>query len=392
MQLDFAPGQVIAGRYVLQELLGVGGMGEVWAAQHRSLKRDVAIKLIRSRWFDDNTIISRFIREARSAASIKGPNIVDVFDHGQDGHIVYIVMERLRGLSLRAVMKALPGPVAYSDIRHLLKQVMIGLGRAHEKGIIHRDIKPSNIFILPHPDGWQAKLVDFGLAKPTQFTGDESFELHTRQGVLLGTPAYMSPERLQESDSTIHSDLWAVAVMAFELICNTRPFSGSNPMGLMVRIATERPPAPSSICNVPPGIDEWFAQATAPELADRFEHIRALVKPLEHLLSDEYEEPNRVTVTEVLNEHMSPEDISLSISGHSAFYEAPDDTVMVAPVTEHVHTVQETRTVQSEVTSVKVSELQTQIQYRLMEQLRSEREKNRALTEQLAEKSEKDEQ
>ena len=94
MQTDFSPGQVIAGRYTLKKMLGLGGMGEVWAAEHRTLKREVALKLIRARWFDDQTIVHRFIREARSAASIRGPHIVDVLDHGQDGQVVFIAMER----------------------------------------------------------------------------------------------------------------------------------------------------------------------------------------------------------------------------------------------------------------------------------------------------------
>lgn len=392
MRTDFAPGQIIAERYVLEELLGIGGMGEVWAAKHRSLKKGVAIKLIRGRWFDDETIINRFIREARSAASIRGPHIVDVFDHGQDGHIVYIVMERLRGLSLRKIITSLRGPMPLADLRQILNQIMIGLGRAHDKGIIHRDIKPSNIFIIPHADGWHVKVVDFGLAKPTSLSDEESFELQTRQGVLLGTPAYMSPEQLSEGTSTIHSDLWAIAIMTFEMLCNCRPFSAEAPMSLLIKIATERPPLPSTVTEVPSGIDEWFAQATARDITDRFPHIRAMIKPLDQILIDEGDASSTVGVADILSEHLSPEDISLSVASLSHVRQEPPETEVFSTSSSVMDTVLEPSSSKSPVTSVKVAELQTQIQYRLMEQLRSEREKNQKLSARLAEKSEQDEQ
>ncbi len=278
------------------------------------------------------------------------------------------------------------GPLGVTDTNRILRQVVAALNSAHEAQIVHRDIKPGNIFVLPRDGGWGIKLMDFGLAKPMNLSVEESFELQTRQGMLVGTPAYMSPERLRDGDSTVHSDLWSLAIMAFEMLCGQRPFIGASPINLLLKIATERPPMPSSLVAVADGVDEWFLRATDDDPNARFQSAEEMYEALRPTFEATTYTAVERTVEEILREGMSVEAYSQSVSGDGALLPGESE-ILPLTVKDDQNTINENGLNRAQLTPVEVAELQTQIQYRLMEQLRDERQKIRDLETRLAEQA-----
>ena len=189
---------LIAGRYELGEPIGRGGMGEVHAAWDRRLERPVAVKTLRADVAAQPAARRRFESEARSAARLVHPNVVSVYDSGEDAGIPFMVMELLPGRSLRDEIAV--GPMALHDVRSLAAQVLGALGAAHAAGIVHRDIKPGNILMT---DDGRWKVGDFGIAKSVQMDGGDE----TATGMVLGTPAYLPPERLFGGEATPGGDL-----------------------------------------------------------------------------------------------------------------------------------------------------------------------------------------
>ncbi|HKP63235.1 MAG TPA: serine/threonine-protein kinase [Polyangiales bacterium] len=279
---DVPPIDVVAGRYRIARRLGRGGMGSVWQAEHLTLHSPVAIKLIDPSIAQSDEARARFLREAQSAALLRSPHVVQILDHGIDQTIPYIVMEMLEGESLATRLerqKRLPWP----EVAHILTHVARAMSRAHAAGIVHRDLKPENIFLVRNDDEELAKVLDFGIAK----TGASSFDVTTttRTGSMLGTPYYMSPEQVEGSKQLDHrSDLWSLAVIAFECMTGARPFENASLGGLIMQICTKPIPAPSSIADVPPGFDAWFAHATQREPEQRFQSAKDLAESLREVL------------------------------------------------------------------------------------------------------------
>jgi serine/threonine-protein kinase len=227
-----SPGDVLAEKYRLVSLLGRGGMGSVWHADHLVLKTPVAVKLIRREANENPDAGARFLREAQAAASLRSPHVVQILDFGLDQATPFIVMELLHGESLRQRL-ARTGPIPFEDVVRIVVHVTRALARAHEQGIVHRDLKPDNVFLVPEVGEEIAKVLDFGVAKRTDESGVSPL---TNTGTAIGSPHYMSPEQARGTRAVDYrTDLWARArcwaISCFEsapIHCphlrSTRPF------------------------------------------------------------------------------------------------------------------------------------------------------------------------
>ncbi len=271
---------MIAGRYRLTALLGRGGMGEVWRAEHVRLRSPVAIKLIDKALAERTEAIQRFLQEAQAAAALRSPHVVQMFDQGVDDGVPYIAMELLEGESL-AQRLARVGKLSPLETHRILNETAKALAKAHEAGIVHRDLKPDNVFLAREEDHEVTKLLDFGIAKVTSDTSAGEARPSTRTGALLGTPHYMSPEQAEGTRAVDHrTDVWALAVIAFECLTGQRPFQGEALGELVLKICTRPPPIPSALAPVPPGFDAWFARGASREVEHRFASAKEAVHSL----------------------------------------------------------------------------------------------------------------
>jgi eukaryotic-like serine/threonine-protein kinase len=274
------PGDVIAGKYRVQELLGHGGMGAVFGAIHLVSGKHVALKwMLRSSSRERER--SRFVREARVAARVDHPNVVDVYDIGQDGDRgLYLVMQLLRGESLAARIDR--GRMEIVETIDLLVQAMRGVAAVHAAGVIHRDLKPDNIFLCgPREDGsFDAKVLDFGISAVTG--RDLSDVTLTRDGAILGTPCYMSPEQLRDSRAIdVRADVYAFGVILFEALTGEVPFRSNSHNGLVFEIFTNRPPSPRTLrSELAPGLAKVILRALEKERDARFPSVDALIDAL----------------------------------------------------------------------------------------------------------------
>jgi eukaryotic-like serine/threonine-protein kinase len=264
-----APHQILSGKYRLERELGRGGMGSVWLAQHLTLHSPVAIKLIDPAIATNHEALSRFLREAQAAASLRSPHVVQILDHGVDEGVPFIVMELLDGESLASRLERLRC-LPPADTAHLMTQVGRAMTKAHEAGIVHRDLKPDNIFIVKNDEEEIAKVLDFGVAK-SHTHGVGAVSSATRTGSVLGTPYYMSPEQAEGSKSVDQrTDIWAIGVMAWECLLGARPFEAETLGGLLLAICARELPVPSRVGPVPAGFDAWFARACSRDVSQRF--------------------------------------------------------------------------------------------------------------------------
>jgi serine/threonine-protein kinase len=291
-----SPGQVIADRYELRELIGRGGMGCVWRARHRTLRTAVAVKLLTPGTGDEEALLTRFSREAQAAASLRSPNVVQILDHGVDAGVAYIAMELLEGETLGARLRRVK-KLTPAEATPVLTGVVRAIARAHRMGIIHRDLKPENIFLARDEEGGPeiVKVLDFGIAKLVRYdpmAAGTSMDLAvtdraaTHSGVMLGTPGYMSPEQARGlPDLDGRTDLWSLAVIAFECLTGRRPFI-ADVFGLLVlQICVDPMPRPSDVGAVPAGFDAWFERATQRERDARFQNVHDLARELSAVLT-----------------------------------------------------------------------------------------------------------
>ena len=273
-------GRVLAQRWRLLSQLGKGGMGSVWRAEHLELGTPAAIKLIEASIADSEEALARFKREAQSAATLRSPHVVQILDYGVDQGMPYIAMELLEGDSLAARLSRL-GRLPPEMTATLLTHVARAVSKAHEIGVVHRDLKPDNIFIVRNDDEELAKVLDFGIAKKTRDGLGSTSTPDTRTGAMLGTPFYMSPEQAIGRKAVDHrTDIWAMAVIAFECLTGRRPFVDETLGGLVMAICTDPIPLPSSVAQVPAGFDEWFAHGTQRDPSLRFQSAREAVEQL----------------------------------------------------------------------------------------------------------------
>ncbi|MFT3694854.1 MAG: protein kinase [Kofleriaceae bacterium] len=274
-------GRVVDGRYVVDAVLGRGGMGVVLRAKHKFTGGTVALKLLHAELHMDPALEARFLAEARASNQIGHPAIVQVLDAGRtpDG-VLYLVMEYLAGDSLRAVVHQKLAPGEIKRIGHVL---LDALSAAHARGFVHRDLKPENVFITS--DG-AVKLLDFGIAKG--MTSATTGPARTEAGALLGTLAYMAPEQLRDA-STVDSraDLWAIGVMLYELVSGRLPFEGSTIEEVFVKLATAPPdPITRFVPTISPVVEVFFNRALAREPAARFQTAQEMMAALAQLPLD----------------------------------------------------------------------------------------------------------
>jgi eukaryotic-like serine/threonine-protein kinase len=280
------PQQVLSGKYRLERELGRGGMGSVWLAQHLTLRSPVAIKLIDPEIASNHEALSRFLREAQAAASLRSPHVVQILDHGVDDGVPFIVMELLEGESLAARLERLRR-LSPHDTAHLMTQVGRAMTKAHEAGIVHRDLKPDNIFLVRNDEEEIAKVLDFGVAK-SHAHGVGAVSSATRTGSVLGTPYYMSPEQAEGSKSVDQrTDIWAMGVIAWECILGVRPFEAETLGGLLLAICARDMPTPSRCGPVPAGFDAWFARACSRDMSQRFASAKEAASELRKVCSGE---------------------------------------------------------------------------------------------------------
>jgi serine/threonine-protein kinase len=257
-------GTLLAGRYVIEEVIGEGGMATVYRARHKLTDRQVAIKVMSSMLATDPVVRERFRREARSAARLTHPNIIEIFDQGDtDDGTSFMVMELLQGEALAPVIAR--GPLDVDRAIHVMIQIARGVARAHDLEIIHRDIKPENIFLVRREDGSDlVKILDFGIAKSRQ---DSRL---TTQGELFGTPQYMAPERITGKDSGGASDIYALGVVFFEMLTGELPFSAPDVATFFIKHMEEAPRSIRTLNNrVPERLDELVLKMLAKSPADR---------------------------------------------------------------------------------------------------------------------------
>lgn len=246
--MDVVPGAgVIEGRFEVGEVIGRGAMGEVRRGRDLRLGRDVAIKFLRSDLAADEGVRARFEDEAKAAARLSHPAIVTVFDSGEWERVPYLVMECLPGRTLADELAE--GPVPAARVRAIAMDIAGALEAAHRVGVVHRDVKPGNILLTE--DG-RAKLADFGIAKSTEALD------HTVTGMIVGTPAYLAPERLTGEPATARSDLYSLGVVLYEALTGEKPFRGDTPIALAHAIHTT---SPMPLLERLPGVDAALAAA-----------------------------------------------------------------------------------------------------------------------------------
>ncbi len=273
-----APGQQIAERYQLERLLGEGGMGQVWAATHLITRKRVALKFLKASGRTRETMVRRFMREARAVSAVNHPNVVAVHDllELEDGTPV-MVMDLLRGVSLAARLAQVKR-LELGELSTILVPVISAVGTAHAAGIVHRDLKPDNIMLHTGPDGRiEPKVLDFGIAKLSATEGEAAATAHlTNTGAVLGTPYYMAPEQVfGEKDIDQRADVWAMGVIIYECLAGVRPVQGDNFGQLFKAIATGRiAPLESVAPHVPVEITELVARMVERDRARRCADLR----------------------------------------------------------------------------------------------------------------------
>jgi eukaryotic-like serine/threonine-protein kinase len=275
-------GDILAGKYRVERVLGVGGMGVVVAAHHLHLDERVAIKFLLPAMLDHAESVGRFAREARAAVKIKSEHVARVLDVGTlETGAPYMVMEYLDGQDLGTWIKQ-RGPLPFDQAADFLIQACVAIAEAHGLGIVHRDIKPSNLFCVRGADGRLViKVLDFGISKMTSFNAAGP-SIATRTSAIMGSPLYMSPEQMQSAkDADTRADIWALGIVLYELLTGRVPFKGDTVAELIVKIATETPePLRTFRPHVADGLETAFRRCTAKDRERRYRNVGELALAL----------------------------------------------------------------------------------------------------------------
>lgn len=272
------------GQYQLKQLLGRGGMGEVYLAEHCMLKRPCALKLIRPDMADSSLNLARFEREVQLTARLTHWNTIEIYDYGNtDDGIFYYVMEYLPGMNLDEIVR-MYGPLPTTRSIHFLKQVCDALGEAHSQGLIHRDVKPANIFAARRGGMYDVvKLLDFGLVRQTKLSPDEDIaqvDINQEQSI-TGSPLYMSPEQARGDVPDARSDIYSLGAVGYYLATGHPPFVGDNPMQIVLSHARDIPAKPSTINPaVEPHFEKIIMACLSKDPNDRPADVRLLRRSL----------------------------------------------------------------------------------------------------------------
>lgn len=277
---DPLEGRLLDGRYSVRSRVARGGMATVYLAVDRRLGREVALKVMHHHLTDDESFTDRFVREARSAARLSHPNVVQVFDQGSDGDLLYLAMEYLPGRTLREVLVE-RGVLTPREALTVLDPILDALSAAHRAGIVHRDIKPENVILT---DDGRVKVTDFGLARGATPSAATT-------GQLMGTVAYLSPELVTRGVADARSDVYASGIMLFEMLTGCQPFTGGVPIQVAYRHVHEQVPAPSRLVpQLPVQLDDLVLSAAANDpdrRPDSAGELLALVRQVHQSLPDQ---------------------------------------------------------------------------------------------------------
>src|SRR4051794_27531084 len=271
---EVSGGSVVDGRYRVLRRLGSGGMADVWLAEDTHLQRQVALKVLHSRYLQDRQFVERFQREAEHAAGLQHPNIVAVFDRGADDGVNYIAMRYVQGPTLKELIER--GLTPAQGVA-LVRQVLEGARFAHRNGIVHRDLKPQNVIV---DEEGKAVVTDFGIAR----AGVSEI---TQTGSVMGTPQYLSPEQAQGFEVTPVSDLYSIGVILYEALCGRVPFEGESAVAVAMKQVAETPQRPSSINPaVSPALDAAVMRALEKEPGQRFQSADAFIAALDQAMKE----------------------------------------------------------------------------------------------------------
>jgi serine/threonine-protein kinase len=272
------------GNFQVVRLLGEGGFGEVYEAENPFLQRRAAIKVLHTGMVQEPELVRRFLNEARAASAIRHPNIIEVFDAGvtPEGE-PYILMEFLEGDSLQKILLE-RGRIPLRTVQEIARQAGSALSAAHAAGIVHRDLKPENVFLIPDeamPMGFRVKVLDFGIAK-VKHRDDQNSTLKTQAGLLMGSPAYMSPEQCRDSsDVDLRTDIYSLAIMIYEMLSGLPPFASKSATEMLVmQITAEPPPLRQHVPDLPEYIEQSVMRALAKDREARFANVDYFVGAL----------------------------------------------------------------------------------------------------------------
>jgi serine/threonine protein kinase len=276
-----SPGDLVAGKYRLSRVIGRGGMGVVYAANHELLGQSVALKVLRPSVARNATTVARFVNEGRAAARLENIHVARVMDVGTiDGGLPFLVFEFLDGADLSVVLEA-RGPLPFTMVVDYLMEALEAIAEAHSVGIVHRDLKPSNLFLARRKDGDVIKVLDFGIAKAITDTTGPGGAMTSTQAV-LGSPSYMSPEQLRSAKNIdARADIWSLGVIAYELLTGALPFEAQNVVALFA-IIQETDPRPLGELrpDVPPGLVAAVHACLRRSASDRFACVTDLAQEL----------------------------------------------------------------------------------------------------------------
>jgi serine/threonine-protein kinase len=267
---DAMVGREIDGRYRVERRIARGGMATVYQALDMRLDRTVALKIMHPGLAEDAQFVSRFVREAKSAARLTDPHVVAVFDQGTDGDVVYLAMEYVPGRTVRDVLKE-HGRLSPEQALTILDPVLQALEAAHRAGFVHRDVKPENVLLT---DDGRVKVADFGLARAISAATSTA----ATQGMLIGTVAYLSPEQVERGIADARSDVYAAGILLYEMVTGAVPFAGETPLAVAYQHVNASVPAPSTVRpGISPAVDPLVARATARDAADRYQDAAAFL-------------------------------------------------------------------------------------------------------------------
>ncbi len=283
-------GTTLGGRYVIDSVLGVGGMGVVYKAHQASVDRDVAIKVLMPDMVQDESLIKRFELEAKAASRLVHPNTITVYDFGREGELLYIVMELLQGGSLEELISQ-SGQLDPERASLIAIQVCKSLAEAHSKGIVHRDIKPDNIFLQAiEAERDLVKVLDFGVAKLRDRGGMQDVTL-TQAGIIFGTPKYMSPEQAKAKTLDGRTDLYSLGVVIYEMLMGDVPFRAPDPVSILIQHVHDPPPPfheKRPDLHVPARLEAIVMKSLEKDRDDRYEKVEGLRADLELFLKETY--------------------------------------------------------------------------------------------------------
>lgn len=282
------------GRYRVLEIIGRGGMGEVYRVEHVRIPKVAAMKLLHPELAREAEVVARFQREAKAVSKLSHPHTVQVFDFGEHDHALFLVMEFVKGRDLGSLCREL-GPMPYQRVLPMIIQICLALEEAHELGVVHRDIKPENVLVTQGTDDADyVKVLDFGLAQLRESKDQANI---TQKGNVIGTPYYMAPEQIRGEEVDHRVDIYAIGATMYRMITGVVPFPAKTPVGVLTKCLTEalEPPCKRRPdLNIPGELEAVIMRAMAKEPSERFATVRGLRKALQACLASLTTQPVRV--------------------------------------------------------------------------------------------------